>query len=249
MAAVDCRRGPRGGIRDRGRADRRDPSKALVAAETAVAAAPDAAAPRVWLAWALCANSEPAAAMMQLETARGLADAAAASGALGLYVDARAAHLAFERATGSAAMGAMPPLITAGDRAGHARRREGRRGVAVGRRRSAGLAGRGQRGDGRASRRDRACARARARCARARARVHRRRLSRRAARGQGGCAARGTRAVRGGVVADLGAPDADSFARDLADLDDPSGAVAAALAPPKPPVPATAKRSRGLKVL
>ncbi len=46
-----------------------------------------------------------------------------------------------------------------------------------------------------------------------------------------------------------GRPDADAFARDRRALDDPQGAVAAALERTPPPTPATAKRSRALKVL
>ena len=45
-----------------------------------------------------------------------------------------------------------------------------------------------------------------------------------------------------------GRPDADAFARDVAELADPSGAVAAAMRPVVPTAP-TAKRSRALRVL
>src|SRR5215813_10871720 len=43
-----------------------DAARALAAAEGAIAASPEATAPRVWLAWALCASSQPAAALEQL---------------------------------------------------------------------------------------------------------------------------------------------------------------------------------------
>jgi hypothetical protein len=227
-----------------------DASKALAAAEAAVAAAPDAAAPRVWLAWALCASAEPAAALVQLETARGLASGVLPGGALGAYVEARAGHLAFERATGAAALGAVPPLVTAGDLA--IVTLAGAKGGA------AWLAGAA---DAQVSPAEVSAAMAEHRTATARA-LGRALDALDAAPGfadAGYLAAR--LAVKAGALAEAralfaalasrmaGRPDGDSFARDVADLDDPSGAVAAALAPPKAPIAATAKRSRSLKVL
>jgi hypothetical protein len=46
-----------------------------------------------------------------------------------------------------------------------------------------------------------------------------------------------------------GRPDADAFARDRRDLDDPASVVAAAKVPPPPPASGKAKRSRSLRVL
>src|SRR5262245_33053537 len=40
-----------------------DAARALAAAEGAIAASPEAIAPRVWVAWALCASGEPTAAL------------------------------------------------------------------------------------------------------------------------------------------------------------------------------------------
>jgi hypothetical protein len=62
---------------------------------------------RIWLAWALCANGQPRAALDQI------AKAGEPTGALATYVAARAAHLHFEH--GHGALGAVPPLITTGD--------------------------------------------------------------------------------------------------------------------------------------
>jgi hypothetical protein len=88
----------------------REPRRALEIAETALASSPspDPDGPsRVWLAWALCANAQPRAALDQL------AKAGEPAGALAAYVAARAAHLHFEH--GHGAVGAVPPLITTGD--------------------------------------------------------------------------------------------------------------------------------------
>ena len=230
-----------------------DAEKALAAAEAAVAAAPEAAAPRVWLAWALCASVEPAAALVQLETARGLAgadDEAGTGGALGLYVAARAAHLVFERATGSAAAGPVPPLVTAGDLA--IVTLAGAKGGA------AWLSG-AEEAQVSPAEVSEAMAEHRALTARTLATAldalevapgftDAAYLIARLALKAG--ALREARAMFAAVAPRIqGRPDAGSFARDLADLDDPSGAVAAALAPPKAPIAPTAKRSRSLRVL
>jgi hypothetical protein len=87
-----------------------EPRQALDTAEVALAssAALDRDAPaRIWLAWALCANAAPRAALDQLAKA-GEPDTALAN-----YIAARAAHLHFEH--GHGAQGAVPPLITTGD--------------------------------------------------------------------------------------------------------------------------------------
>jgi hypothetical protein len=87
-----------------------EPRRALAIAEAALASSPalEPDAPvRIWLAWALCANAQPRAALDQL------ARAGAPCSALATYVAARAAHLHFEHGHGAA--GAMPPLITIGD--------------------------------------------------------------------------------------------------------------------------------------
>ena len=81
--------------------------RALELAEAALAATPaPAPAARIWLAWALCANGQPRAALDQLAKADG-------DGALAAYVTARATHLRFEH--GHGAQGATPPLVTTGD--------------------------------------------------------------------------------------------------------------------------------------
>ena len=226
-------------------------AKALAAAEAVVAAAPEAAAPRLWLAWALCASAEPGAAVVQLETARGLTGATdLARDPLALYVEARAMHLAFERATGSSALGPVPPLITPGDLA--IVTLAGAKGGA------AWLSGAEE---AQVSPEDVSAAMAQHRAATAAglamaldALEHApgfadaAYLAARLAVKAG--ALREARALFAAVAGRMtGRPDADSFARDLADLDDPSGAVAAALQPPKAPVAPTAKRSRSLKVL
>lgn len=225
--------------------------KALAAAEAVVAAAPETAAPRSWLAWALCANTEPGAALVQLETARTLTGAAdLARDPLALYVEARATHLAFERATGSSALGPMPPLITPGDLA--IVTLAGAKGGA------AWLSGAEE---AQVSPEEVSAAMAQHRAATATSLAlvldalelapgfaDAGYLAARLAVKAG--ALRESRALFAAVSAHIiGRPDADSFARDVADLADPSGAVAAALQPPKPPVAPTAKRSRSLKVL
>ena len=213
--------------------------RALAVAEAAVAAAPDAAAPRRWLGWALVASGQPAAALAEL--ARAVRD----DHPLAHYVAARAEHLAFEHAAG--AQGAIPPLVTTGDLAVVT--------LARGRGAAAWIAG-GQ---------DRQLSAADVRGAIAEhrevtARCLDRALAALAARPgfveAGYLAAR--LAVKAGALAAAhrmfdalapklaGRPDAEAFARDRRDLDDPKGAVAIASQPPAPP---TAKRARSLRVL
>jgi len=222
-----------------------DPAKALATAEAAVAAAPEASAPRVWLAWALCANVEPTAALIQLDKARALG---VVDGALAIYVEARARHLAFELATGPRL--AMPPLITAGDLA--VVTLAGTRGGA------AWLSGAE---DIKVSREELAAAVAEHRTVTSHALgraldaldvapgfVDAAYLVARLAIKAGAVAA--GRALFAALAPRMpGRPDAEAFARDLAELADPSGAMAAALRPPPPPTPPTAKRSRALRVL
>ena len=202
----------------------------------------------MWLAWALCAAAEPAAALVQLETARGLSGGG--GGALARYVEARAGHLAFERATGAAAAGAVPPLVTAADLA--IVTLAGAKGGA------AWLSGAEE---AQVSPAEISAAMAEHRTATARALG----LALDALELAPGFADAGYLAARLALKAGaldesramfvalaprmVGRPDADSFARDQADLADPSGAVAAVLAPPKPAVAPTAKRSRSLRVL
>jgi len=93
-----------------------DASRALAAAEQAAAAHPDASAPRVYLAWALCAAAQPTAALDQLRAAAALANPG--TGAIDrdpmrAYATARAEQLAFEHAAG--AIAAVPPLVTTAD--------------------------------------------------------------------------------------------------------------------------------------
>jgi len=87
----------------------RDPRRALETAETELASSPspDRDGSRIWLAWALCASAQPRAALDQLAKVGEPGDA------LGRYVAARAAHLLFEH--GHGAIGAVPPLVTTGD--------------------------------------------------------------------------------------------------------------------------------------
>jgi hypothetical protein len=89
-----------------------DAERALAAAEAELASvdSPEVPAQRVWLAWALCAHQQPAAALEQLARAT---DATGNVAALAAYVSARAEHLKFEHGTGAA--GAVPPLVTSAD--------------------------------------------------------------------------------------------------------------------------------------
>ena len=219
-----------------------DAKRALEAAEAAVAAEPGAAAPRVWLAWALIANAQPRAALRVLD-ANGASDGP--DGPLAMYVRARAEHQLFEH--GSGAIGALPPLITTADLAIVT--------LARGKGSAAWLAGstdlqlssdqvRAAMGEHRETT---------ARCLAAALDA----LA--AAPGFADAAYLVARlAVKAGAVGPArplfdalapriaGRPDADAFARDRADLEDPSRAVTAAK---QPPVTGTAKRSTRLKVL
>lgn len=219
-----------------------DVRRALEAAEAAVAADPDSGAPRIWLAWALCAHAQPAAAITQLDEAvRRLGHA----GPLATYLRARAEHLAFEHASGAA--GAVPPLVTTGDLAivTLARARGG----------PAWLTGSTERQLSSAD-------------IRAAIDEHREVTARCLARALDALdAAPGFAdaaylvcrlAIKAGTVARAramfdvlgpriaGRPDAEVFARDRIDLDDPERAVAAAK---QKPVAGTGKRSISLKVL
>ena len=216
-----------------------DPKRALEIAERAVAADADAPAVRVWLAWALVANGQPAAALAQLE------HGAAAANALASYLRARAEHLQFEHAAG--ATDAMPPLVTTADLAVVT--------LASGRGAATWLRG--------ATDVELSATQARAAIA-----EHRELTARCLARALDALAAApgfadaaylaARLAVKAGLVDAArmlfdalatrmaGRPDADAFARDRADLADPAAAVAAAKARPVAP---TAKRSRSLKVL
>lgn len=216
-----------------------DPARALAVAESAVAAAPDHAAPRRWLAWALVASGEPKAALAEL--ARGPEE----TDPLGDYVRARAEHLAFEHAAG--ATGAMPPLVTTADLAI----------VTLARGRGAGawIAG----GDDR----ELSATDVRGAIAEHRevtARCLERALAALAAHPgfvEAGYLAARLAVKAGAIVAArrmfdavaphvAGRPDAEAFARDRRDLDDPTGAVANAQLAPAPP---GAKRARSLRVL
>jgi len=259
-----------------------EPRRALEAAESALAAAPEDRAARVWLAWALCANGQPTAALDQLVSlaavpdlpgagavspsgagaagaaGAGVADPSGASGAdppnagtvspLAAYVAARARHLRFEH--GAGATGAVPPLVTTGDLAVVT--------LAGGRGAAAWLTG--------ATDVQLSAAQVRAAIA-----EHREITASclagaldalDAAPGFTDAAYLAARlAVKAGLLPAAralfdaiapriaGRPDADAFARDLRDLDDPSGAVAAARSAPPPPAGDKAKRSRRLRVL
>jgi thioredoxin-like negative regulator of GroEL len=228
-----------------------DAPRALAAAEGAIAASPDATAPRVWLAWALCASNQPTAALEELTRVRAGdprgSGATPAPGvrALAEYVHARAEHLVFEHAAG--AVGAVPPLVTTADLAVVT--------LASGRGAATWLTG--------ATEAQLSAAQVRQAIA-----EHREITARCLARAldaldtapgfadAGYLVAR--LAVKAGAVASArklfdaiaprmaGRPDADAFARDRKDLDDPSGAVAAAKVKP---VAASAKRSPRLRVL
>jgi hypothetical protein len=222
-----------------------DNQRALETAEHALAAAPQRPITRVWLAWALCANGQPAAALDQLAAARA-ADAELTAGPLASYLAARAEHLQFEHATGATA--ATPALITTADLAV----------VTLARGRGATTWLRGT------SEQQLSATQARGAIAEHRA-VTARCLARaldalEAAPGFTEAAYLVARlALKAGLIAPgralfgtltprmVGRPDAAAFARDLADLADPASAVAAAKLPPAPRP--EAKRSRRLKVL
>jgi hypothetical protein len=222
----------------------RDPRRALELAETALAGGQDAPR-RIWLAWTLCANGQPDAALHQLALAPGNDALAPDNDALARYVAARAEHLQFEHAVG--AVGAIPPLVTTGDLAVVT--------LARGRGGSAWLTG---------------AAEVQLSSAEVKAAVaEHREVTARCL--EGALAALEAEpgfvdaaylvarlAVKAGLLEQAtalfeaiapriaGRPDADAFERDRTDLADPSSAVANARTRPTSP---TAKRSRSLKVL
>lgn len=240
-----------------------EPRRALEAAESALAADPESAAGRVWLAWALCANSQPTGAIDQLARVgasigsdAGLgSDASAESepaptplGPLAAYVVARAQHLRFELDAG--AVGPVPPLVTTADLAIVT--------LASGRGAATWLTG--------STEVQLSADQVRAAIAEHRqitARCLSRALSAlEAAPGFTDAAYLVARlAIKAGLLAAgralfdaiapriAGRPDADAFERDRKDLADPSGAVAAAKTAPAPPPSPTAKRSKSLRVL
>jgi len=225
-----------------------DHDKALQAAEAALAAAPDAAPARVWLAWTLCAAQEPYAAIGQLERI-GKPDARSIS-ALADYVSARAEYLVFEH--GAGAIGPVPPLVTSADLAVVT--------LASGRGAATWLTGAT----------DVQLSGAQVKQAIA---EHREITARCLARALDAAEALpgfadaaylvARLAVKAGAVTAATAvfdalaprmanrPDAEAFARDRRDLADPTSAVAAAKVRATAPVPtaATAKRSHRLRVL
>lgn len=218
----------------------REPRRALELAELALVATDGKTSePRVWLAWALCANSQPIGALDQLSQTD-------AKGALASYVAARAEHLKFEHAVG--ASGSVPPLVTAGDVTVVT--------LARGRGGAAWLTGGMEMGQ--LSSQD----------VKAAVAEHREITARCLEAGLAALAFQpgfvdaaylvARLAVKAGFVAEAtelfealvprmtGRPDAEAFERDRKDLGDPIAAVAAARV--KPPSP-TAKRARSLKVL
>ena len=223
-----------------------DPKRALEAAETMVAAAPGHDLPRHWLAWALVANGQPAAAIGALDDRVELAILHVGGPyRLGRYVRARAEHLAFEH--GAGAIGALPPLVTTADLAVMT--------LARGRGSAAWLQGAQE-------------VQLSAEQVRAAVAEHREVTARCLGDALAALADLPGFADAAYLVARLaikagalgparamfdavapriaGRPDAESFARDLRDLDDPEAAVAAAK---QAPVPESAKRSRSLRVL
>lgn len=218
-----------------------EPRRALETAEAALASSsePDRdTASRIWLAWALVASAQPRAALDQL-TKAGDADHPLAA-----YLAARASYLQFEH--GHGATGAVPPLVTTGDLAV----------VTLGRGRggAAWLTGSAEIQLS-AAQVQAAIAEHRevtARCLGAALDA----LNR--APGFADAAYLVARlAVKAGLIAQasalfdaiaprmLGRPDADAVARDLADLADPSRAVAAAKQKPLD----KGQRSRKLRIL
>jgi hypothetical protein len=209
-----------------------DPERALELAEAAFAVSSNA---KRWLAWALVAKGQPAAALAQLDGDDPFAD----------YLRARAEHLAFEHAAG--AREAVPPLVTTADIAVLT--------LASGRGAATWLQG--------ATEMQLSSAQARAAIGEHRD-VTARCLARgldalERLPGFTDAAYLVARlAVKAGLLVQArglfdalatrmdGRPDRDAFERDRRDLADPAAAVAAAKARPVAP---TAKRSRSLKVL
>ena len=214
-----------------------DSARALELAETAVAAAPADPQSRLWLAWALCAAGQPAAARAELAKAP-------AGEPFALYLDARAEHVAFEH--GAGATGAVPPLVTAGDLAIVTLAR-GHGGAWLTGAAEANLSP-SQIADAIAEHREvtaRCLGRALDALAGAPGFIDAAYLAARLAI-KAGAVAQG-RALFDAVAARIaGRPDADAFARDAAALADPTSAVHAATLPPAPP---KAKRSLRLRVL
>ncbi|MDQ3336471.1 MAG: tetratricopeptide repeat protein [Myxococcota bacterium] len=238
-----------------------DPARALELAEGALAASPDAAAPsaagtKLWLAWALVANGQPAAALAQLASPSASPppspapspSPSAATSPLATYLTSRAEHLHFEHIAG--ATDAVPALVTTADLAVVT--------LASGRGAATWLKG--------TTDVELSAAQAKAAIAEHRD-VTARCLSRaldalEAAPGFADAAYLVARlAVKAGLLAQArplfealaprmtGRPDADAFERDRKDLANPASAVAAAKLPPLPPMAGKAKRSRSLKVL
>jgi hypothetical protein len=213
-----------------------DRTRALDLAESMFAAAPDRTSSRVWLAWALVANGQPAAALGQLSSQ---------PDALAIYLRARAEHLQFEHAAG--AREPVPSLVTTADLAVVT--------LASGRGAATWLQG--------TTEVQLSANQARAAIAEHReltARCLAKALDALAA--QPGFADAAYLVARLAVKAGLieqgralfealvprmpGRPERDAFERDRKDLADPANAVAAAK---QPPLPGPAKRSRSLKVL
>lgn len=223
----------------------REPRRALEIAEGALAAGADVPpAARVWLAWALCANGQPRAALDQLAKAGVSGTSRTTAGPLASYALARAEHLHFEHNHG--ATGAVPPLVTTGDLAVVT--------LARGRGSAAWLAGSTdvqlsakQVTDAIAEHREitaRCLARALDALDAAPGFTDAAYLAARLAV-KAGLLAAGRRLFDAIAPRIAGRPDADAFERDRKDLADPTGAVAAARQPP----PAQGKRSRSLRVL
>ena len=214
-----------------------DPKLALEAAETMLAADPTNAPARPWLAWALVANGQPGAALAAIATERG--------GRLAAYVHARALHLAFEH--GAGAIGALPPLITTADLAVMTLARGRGSAAWLQGNESSELTATQVRGAVAEHREVTATALGLALDALATAPGF-----------ADGAYLVARLAVKAGALVparDLfaavapritGRPEAESFARDLRDLDEPDAAVAAAKLAP---VPESAKRSRKLRVI
>jgi hypothetical protein len=219
------------------------PKKALEAAEAALGATPEGASARVWLAWALCANGQPQAALDQLAQARVLG---ATDGPLAGYVAARAEHLRFEHAAG--ATGPVPSIVTTADLAV----------VTLATGRGSGATWLSGSADVQLSAGEVRAAIAEHRETTARCLV-RALNALELAPGFADAAYLVARlAIKAGFVPGgrtmfealaprmVGRPDVASFERDRKDLEDPQAAVSAARTKPVAP---TAKRSRSLKVL
>jgi hypothetical protein len=214
-----------------------EPQRALELAETAVAAAPADPHAHLWLAWALCAAGQPAAARAELAKAP-------PGEPLALYLDARIEHLAFEH--GAGATGAIPPLVTAGDLAVVTLAR-GQGGAWLTGAAEMDLSPE-QISAAVAEHREvtaRCLDRALAALAGAPGFVDAAYLAARLSI-KAGAVAEGRTLLEAIAPSIAGRPDADAFARDVAALADPTSAVSAATQPPAPP---KARRSWRLRVL